>query len=143
MSAVTLADHAAVVEMERAEEVLQSLVGETVATVSVNSLEPEDAPFLGLIISKLSPIIGNLLERRIVQRLLRRLRTAHLTGRGQRFKSSSAHHRGSLGTDGRLVPARFSLQWMGGGRQVVSLANRRQNLSRADPARVIALLASM
>lgn len=47
--------------------VLQSLVGESIETISVNSLSAEDAPFLGRIVSKLSPIIGNLLEARIIQ----------------------------------------------------------------------------
>ncbi len=54
-------------EMDRADRVLRGLIGETVDTLTVNSLEAEDAPFLGLIISKLSPMIGNLLERRIIQ----------------------------------------------------------------------------
>ena len=55
------------VEMNRADAVLADLAGETVETLSVHSLEAADAPFLGLIISKLSPMIGNLLERRIIQ----------------------------------------------------------------------------
>jgi hypothetical protein len=42
-------------------------VGNTIATLSVNSLKSEDAPFLALVISKLSPIIGNLLERKITE----------------------------------------------------------------------------
>ena len=54
-------------EMDRADKVLRGLIGETIETLAVNSLEAEDAPFLGLIISKLSPMIGNLLERRIIQ----------------------------------------------------------------------------
>jgi len=52
-------------EMLRAELLLQSLVGRTIETLTVNSLGIEDAPFLGSVISKLSPIIGNLLERKI------------------------------------------------------------------------------
>lgn len=56
-------------ELARAEEMLSGLKGETVEALSVNSLEARDAPFLGLIVSKLSPIIGNLLEKRIVQLL--------------------------------------------------------------------------
>jgi hypothetical protein len=54
-------------EFLKADETLMDLVGETVDTLTVNSLEPEDAPFLGLVVSKLSPMIGNLLERRITQ----------------------------------------------------------------------------
>lgn len=52
-------------EVERAEVLLQSLVGEKIPTISINSLDPDEAPFLGLITSKLSPMIGNLIERRI------------------------------------------------------------------------------
>lgn len=53
--------------MDRAQAVLQNLVGESVETLSVNSLSSDDAPFLAQIVSKLSPMIGNLLERRIIQ----------------------------------------------------------------------------
>lgn len=63
-------------ELARAEAMLSGLKGESVAALSVNSLEARDAPFLGLIVSKLSPIIGNLLERRIVQ-LLSEAETEH------------------------------------------------------------------
>jgi hypothetical protein len=56
-------------EMERAEQLLRSLVGSTIDTITINSLDTEDAPFLALIVSKLSPIIGNLLERRIIELL--------------------------------------------------------------------------
>ena len=58
-------DPAARREMKRAEELLKSLVGSAVPAVTINSLEATDAPFLGRINSKLSPIIGNLLERQI------------------------------------------------------------------------------
>ncbi len=54
-------------EMARAETLLRSLTGGTIDTLTVNSLGIEDAPFLGLVISKLSPIIGNLLERKIME----------------------------------------------------------------------------
>lgn len=56
-------------EMRRAEIMLAGLTGETVSSVTVNSSTPEDAPFLALIVSKLSPIIGNLFEKRIVELL--------------------------------------------------------------------------
>lgn len=52
-------------EMERAEEHLRAMVGSDVPAVTINSLDAKDAPFLGRINSKLSPIIGNLLERQI------------------------------------------------------------------------------
>lgn len=54
-------------EMTRADEVLRGLAGEAVDTLTVKSLSSDDAPFLGQIVSKLSPMIGNLLERRIIQ----------------------------------------------------------------------------
>ena len=53
--------------MDRAEKTLQNLIGESVEALSVNSLSSDDAPFLAQIVSKLSPMIGNLLERRIIQ----------------------------------------------------------------------------
>lgn len=52
-------------ELARAEEMLKSLANETIETIRINSIESMDAPFLGLIVSKLSPMIGNLIERRI------------------------------------------------------------------------------
>lgn len=55
--------------MDRAQKALEGLVGQTVPTLSLNSLDVADAPFLGLIVSKLSPIIGNLLERQIIELL--------------------------------------------------------------------------
>ncbi len=66
---VVMASGAVEREMGRAEQMLRSLAGEELNTISVNSLETEDAPFLALVISKLSPIIGNLLERRIIDLL--------------------------------------------------------------------------
>jgi hypothetical protein len=53
--------------MTRTELLLKSLAGGTIDTLTVNSLGVEDAPFLGRVISKLSPIIGNLLERKIME----------------------------------------------------------------------------
>lgn len=56
-------------ELSRAEQTLKRLVGEEIDTIEIKSLDAEDAPFLGRVVSKLSPMIGNLLERRIVQLL--------------------------------------------------------------------------
>jgi hypothetical protein len=56
-------------EMERANHTLRSLIGVPLDTVSINSLKQADAPFLAANISKLSPIIGNLLERKIIELL--------------------------------------------------------------------------
>ncbi len=52
-------------EMARGAELLQSAVGETLSTVSIFSDSADEAIFLGQNISKLSPLIGNLIERRI------------------------------------------------------------------------------
>ena len=54
-------------ELARAATLIKGLVGETVDTITINSLESGDAAFLGQIVSKLSPMIGNLLEARIIQ----------------------------------------------------------------------------
>lgn len=56
-------------EMARAETMLTSLAGEVLTTVSITSENPDEAIFLGQNISKLSPIIGNLIERRITHHL--------------------------------------------------------------------------
>jgi hypothetical protein len=56
-------------EMARAEKTLQNLVGEELSTVTISSPSPDEAVFLGQNISKLSPIIGNLIERRITHLL--------------------------------------------------------------------------
>lgn len=52
-------------EVQRAEQMLSALKGEPIDTITISSTDSEEAPFLGLVISKLSPMIGNLLERRI------------------------------------------------------------------------------
>jgi hypothetical protein len=56
-------------EMARAEKTLRNLVGEELSTISISSPSPDEAVFLGQNISKLSPIIGNLIERRITHLL--------------------------------------------------------------------------
>ena len=58
---------AAQAELSRAEALLHFLAASTIDTLTVKSLRAEDAPFLALIVSKLSPIIGNLLEQRILE----------------------------------------------------------------------------
>jgi hypothetical protein len=56
-------------EMARAQATLNDLRGDLVPAVAINSLEETEAPFLAQIVSKLSPIIGNLLEHRIARML--------------------------------------------------------------------------
>lgn len=42
-------------EIARADDLLQSLIGEAVDTLTVKSLGADEGPFLGRIVSKLSP----------------------------------------------------------------------------------------
>jgi len=56
-------------ELERAEDVVRGLEGTTLETISIASLDVRDAAFLGANISKLSPLISNLVERRVVAAL--------------------------------------------------------------------------
>jgi hypothetical protein len=53
-------------EMTVAEKQLKSLVGEEIPTVQLQSLDASEAPFLGQVVSKLSPLLGNLMENRVV-----------------------------------------------------------------------------
>jgi hypothetical protein len=55
-----------VAELDRASEVLQDLAGEDVDAIDVKSVRTEEAPFLAKIVSKLSPMVGNLMEQRVV-----------------------------------------------------------------------------
>lgn len=55
--------------MTRARDRLLSLRGKTVPAITVEALEPRDAPFLGRNISKLSPFVSNLLERAVLEEL--------------------------------------------------------------------------
>lgn len=52
-------------EMDRGAESLKEAVGERFPTIKISSHSPDEAVFLGQNISKLSPLIGNLIERRI------------------------------------------------------------------------------
>lgn len=58
-------EHAITAEMARGVDLLKGAVGETLSTVSIFSESSAEAVFLGQNISKLSPLIGNLIERRI------------------------------------------------------------------------------
>lgn len=66
---MTGAGDAIEVELERAHVRIAELAGSILPAITVASLGPEDAPFLGANISKLSPFVGNLLERMIVDEL--------------------------------------------------------------------------
>lgn len=53
-------------ELERASLVLHDLAGEDVDAIDVSNVGVEEAPFLAKIVSKLSPMVGNLMEQRVV-----------------------------------------------------------------------------
>ncbi|MFC7941631.1 hypothetical protein ACFUPZ_00070 [Microbacterium oxydans] len=55
--------------LERANQALLDLAGEDVDAIEVKSVVTEEAPFLAKIVSKLSPMVGNLMEQRIVELL--------------------------------------------------------------------------
>lgn len=55
--------------MQLANEALLGLAGEDVDAIEVKSVATEEAPFLAKIVSKLSPMVGNLMEQRIVELL--------------------------------------------------------------------------
>lgn len=52
-------------ELDRASKVLLSLAGEDVDAIDVKSFGADEAPFLAKIVSKLSPMVGNLMEQRV------------------------------------------------------------------------------
>lgn len=56
-------------ELERAAKVLVSLSGEDVDAIDIKSVDIDEAPFLAKIVSKLSPMVGNLMEQRVVSAL--------------------------------------------------------------------------
>lgn len=55
--------------LELANDALLNLAGEDVDAIEVKSVVTEEAPFLAKIVSKLSPMVGNLMEQRIVELL--------------------------------------------------------------------------
>lgn len=52
-------------ELSVAQETLEELAGEDVDAIEIKSVEADEAPFLARIVSKLSPMVGNLMEQRI------------------------------------------------------------------------------
>ncbi|MBM4607291.1 hypothetical protein GS575_33225 [Rhodococcus hoagii] len=54
-------------EQARAAHQLMELAGDDVDAIDVKSVRTEEAPFLAKIVSKLSPMVGNLMEQRIVE----------------------------------------------------------------------------
>lgn len=53
-------------QLGAAREALKLLAGEDVDAIEVKSADRSEAPFLARIVSKLSPMVGNLMEQRIV-----------------------------------------------------------------------------
>ena len=56
-------------ELERATNLLHDLAGEDIDAIDIKSVEADEAPFLARVVSKLSPIVGNLMEQRIASLL--------------------------------------------------------------------------
>lgn len=56
-------------EMTRAEAALQGLVGTTLEALSMGRMTRQDAALLGRVVSKLSPLVGNLLEAEVINLL--------------------------------------------------------------------------
>ena len=50
-------------ELERATNLLHDLAGEDIDAIDIKSVEADEAPFLARVVSKLSPIVGNLMEQ--------------------------------------------------------------------------------
>ena len=62
------------VEMSRANVQLASLAGTHIDSININSGDPREAPYLSMLLPRLSPYIGNLLERRMAEILNREVR---------------------------------------------------------------------
>lgn len=56
-------------ELQQAQKMLNSLEGSDIDAINIKSLDYAEAPFLARIVSKLSPMVGNLMEQRIVSLL--------------------------------------------------------------------------
>jgi len=124
-------------EMSRADGVLLSLAGETVNTLSVNSLSADDAPFLGQIVSKLSPMIGNLLERRIIQILDQR---AEVSGHGMHWVRQDPGFPDALLVDslGNSTNAGYEVKaWYALSTELTGRFRESQNLLRPRNVRLV------
>lgn len=62
-------DPVVVQEMDAAEEAVETQAGKIIDTVKIESSDRSEAVFLGRNISKLSPLVGNIMEDRIVRSL--------------------------------------------------------------------------
>jgi hypothetical protein len=135
--AYSVADEIIQAEMARADEILLSLTGETVDTLSVNSLSADDAPFLGQIVSKLSPMIGNLLERRIIQILDQR---ADISGHGMHWIRQDPGFPDALLVDswGQSTNAGYEVKaWYALSTELTGRFRESQNLLRPRNVRLV------
>ena len=124
-------------EMARADEILHSLAGETVDTLSVNSLSADDAPFLGQIVSKLSPMIGNLLERRIIQILDQK---AEVSGHGMHWRRQDPGFPDAVlvGSDESNTNAGYEVKaWYALSTELTGRFRESQNLLRSRNIRLV------
>lgn len=59
-------DYSTADQLDDASKTLQALAGEDIDAIAIKSLAAKEAPFFARIVSKLSPMVGNLMEQRIV-----------------------------------------------------------------------------
>lgn len=59
-------DYETALQLDLAGDALEALSGELVDAIKVTSRKADEAPFYARIVSKLSPMVGNLMEQRIV-----------------------------------------------------------------------------
>lgn len=124
-------------EMARADEVLLGLAGEAVDTLTVKSLSADDAPFLGQIVSKLSPMIGNLLEQRIIQILDQ---SADVSGHGMHWRRQDPGFPDAILVDsvGESTNAGYEVKaWYALSTELTGRFRESQNLLRPRNVRLV------
>lgn len=141
-----LLEQAVKAEMDRAVEVLERAVGETLPTVSIFSESADEVTFLGQNISKLSPLIGNLIERRISTLLAPRHtgRLAELVPRGESDRTLSWRHQdpefpdAALFAAGKPVGAGFEVKaWYPMATEMTGRFRESQNLLAGKDIRLV------
>ena len=130
---------AVALEMDRAADLLKGAAGEALPTISIDSPSADEAVFLGQNISKLSPLVGNLIERRIPMLLSERHRQGALEWRRQDPDFPDA----ALFASGKPVGAGFEVKaWFPMATEITGRFRESQNLLVGKDIRV-ALIAWM
>ena len=121
-------------EMERGVDMLKNAVGETLPTILVSSQSSDEAVFLGQNISKLSPLIGNLIERRIPALLSERQSGGMMEWRRQDPDFPDA----ALFAAGRPVGAGFEVKaWYPMATEMTGRFRESQNLLAGKDIRLV------